>query len=61
VLSRRARAVGGFLGHVTGHQLPRDYADQLVALLADSGFTSVERANTKYGQLLFIRALAPAP
>jgi ubiquinone/menaquinone biosynthesis C-methylase UbiE len=53
-----------FLGHVAGHQLPEDYPDRLRRLLADSGFDPVEPVETKYGQLLFIRALAataPSP
>lgn len=50
---------GRLLGHVAGHHLPADYADQLQRLLASSGFDPVERVATKYGQLLFIRALAP--
>jgi ubiquinone/menaquinone biosynthesis C-methylase UbiE len=52
---------GGLLGHVAGHQLPEDYPDQLRRLLADSGFDPVERVDTQYGRLLFIRALATTP
>lgn len=52
-------AVRGLVGHFVGHQLPEDYAEQLQAMVAGSGFGAVERVNTKYRQLVFLRAVAP--
>lgn len=43
-----------FLARVVGHHLPADYVARLQGRIAEAGFTSVERIETKYKSLAFL-------
>jgi demethylmenaquinone methyltransferase/2-methoxy-6-polyprenyl-1,4-benzoquinol methylase/phosphoethanolamine N-methyltransferase len=52
----------GLLGHLfslAGHRVAQGYADDLMAMMRDTGFTDVEALETRHSQLAFIRARAP--
>ncbi len=47
------------VGHLIGHRMPGDYPQRLQAMVLAAGFVGVERIETKYRQLVFLRATAP--
>lgn len=46
----------GFLSHLMGHRLPKDYAEQLRSIISEAGFENVEVLDAKSPLALFIRA-----